>query len=308
MQYGLYHSRFQEEKVHGRKVVDFGPDVVFDAERCILCTRCVRFCQEITRTNELGIFERGDTAQISTFPGKQLDNPYAGNTVDICPGGALTSKDFRFKIRVWFLQETPSICAGCARGCNINMHHHDGRIYRFKPRRNDAVNETWICDEGRFSYKAIHAETRQLQPQVRQGETLQQTTWQDALRQATALLQRHSSEAVGILVAPQGTNEDFYLLAQLRRQCCRCHRALPGGQATKTLLLRADKNPNSRSRIWASTPQRHPQRATIDRGYQSALAHRYGPPAAGAETATRLVASRRHHPADVAPGAGRQHR
>ena len=104
MQYGLYHSRFQEEKVHGRKVVDFGPDVVFDSERCILCTRCVRFCKEISKTDELGIFERGDTAQIATFPGKQLDNPYAGNTVDICPVGALTSKDFRFKIRVWFLQ------------------------------------------------------------------------------------------------------------------------------------------------------------------------------------------------------------
>ena len=248
MQYGLYHSRFQEEKVHGRKVVDFGPDVVFDAERCILCTRCVRFCQEITKTNELGIFERGDTAQISTFPGKQLDNPYAGNTVDICPVGALTSKDFRFKIRVWFLQETPSICPGCARGCNINVHHHDGRVYRLKPRRNDAVNETWICDAGRFSYKAIHTD-RLLQPQVRQGTALQPVGWPEALEQTLRLLRRHGGDTVGVLVAPQGTNEDSYLLAKLVAEVFATphvvlYPGIPGDE--DDLLIRADKNPNTR--------------------------------------------------------------
>jgi NADH-quinone oxidoreductase subunit G len=249
MQHGLYHSRFQEEKVHKPKVVDFGPDVVFDAERCILCTRCVRFCEEITKTKELGLFYRGDGAEIATFPGKRLDNKYAGNTVDICPVGALTSKDFRFKIRVWFLQETKSICTACARGCNINIHHHDGRIYRFKPRRNDAVNETWMCDEGRFSYKAIHATTRVLHPQVRQGDALTQTTWQEALQHATAMLQQHGSDAVGVLVAPQGTNEDCYLLARLTAEVCPTPHVVlfPGEPGYEdNLLIRADKNPNTR--------------------------------------------------------------
>jgi NADH-quinone oxidoreductase subunit G len=248
MQYGLYHSRFQEEKVHGRKVVDFGPDVVFDSERCILCTRCVRFCKEISKTNELGIFERGDTAQIATFPGKRLDNPYAGNTVDLCPVGALTSKDFRFKIRVWFLQETKSVCPGCARGCNINIHHHNGLVYRLKPRQNDAVNETWVCDAGRFGYKSIN-ETRVLHPQIRQDGRLQQASWPVALEHAVEALQRHGGEGVGIVVAPQGTNEDNYLLAKLASEVLATpHVVLDLGELgdEDDFLIRADKNPNTR--------------------------------------------------------------
>ena len=249
MHYGMYRSRFQEEKVHKRKVVDFGPDVVYDAERCILCTRCVRFCEEITKTNELEVFYRGDTAEIATFPGKRLDNPYAGNTVDICPVGALTSKDFRFKIRVWFLRETTSICPGCARGCNINIHHHDGHVYRLKPRRNDAVNETWMCDEGRFGYKAINAATRLLHPHMRRGDTLVQATWQDALQCVTSVMQQYGGDAVGVIVRPQGTNEDAYLLAKLSVDILRTshvilHTGEPGYE--DTLLLCADKNPNTR--------------------------------------------------------------
>jgi NADH-quinone oxidoreductase subunit G len=248
MQYGLYHSRFQEEKVHGRKVVDFGPDVVFDSERCILCSRCVRFCSEITQTNELGIFERGDTAQIATFPGKVLDNPYAGNTVDICPVGALTSKDFRFKIRVWFLRETKSVCPGCARGCNIDIHYHNNHVYRLKPRRNDAVNETWICDAGRFSYKSIN-DNRVLYPQLQHGGQIQPASWQAALARAVEAIQRHSGSAVGIVVAPQGTNEDCYVLARLASEVLATPHVLlyPGvpGYADD-FLIRADKNPNTR--------------------------------------------------------------
>ena len=249
MSYGLYQSRFQEEKVHGRKVVDFGPDVVFDSERCILCTRCVRFCDEVTDTNELGIFERGDSAQIATFPGKQLDNPYAGNTVDICPVGALTSKDFRFKIRVWFLQETPSVCPGCERGCNISVHHHDGRVYRLKPRRNDDVNETWICDAGRFGYKSLHE--NRLRDAAARGETgeLEPVAMQEALARAADLLNSCDPAAVAVLAAPQGTNEDCHLLARLTTEVLAGCRVVvttgePGDE--DDFLLRADKNPNTR--------------------------------------------------------------
>ena len=249
MSYGLYQSRFQEEKVHGRKVVDFGPDVVFDSERCILCTRCVRFCDEVTHTNELGIFERGDSAQIATFPGKQLDNPYAGNTVDICPVGALTSKDFRFKIRVWFLQETPSVCPGCARGCNINVHHHEGRVYRLKPRRNDAVNDTWMCDAGRFGYKSLH-ENRLQEASVRdEAGELQPVPMQEALARAADLLSQRDPATVAVLAAPQGTNEDCYLLARLTAEVlagCRVLLATGEEGDEDDFLLRADKNPNTR--------------------------------------------------------------
>lgn len=249
MSHGLYQSRFQEEKVHGRKVVDFGPDVVFDSERCILCTRCVRFCDEVTHTNELGIFERGDSAQIATFPGKQLDNPYAGNTVDICPVGALTSKDFRFKIRVWFLQETPSICPGCSRGCNINVHHHDGRVYRLKPRRNDEVNDTWMCDAGRFGYKSL-GENR-LQNAAVRGEDggLEPVSMQEALACAADLLRDRDPSKVAVLTAAQGANEDCFLLARLTTEVLPgCRVVLTTGEAGSQddFLLRADKNPNSR--------------------------------------------------------------
>ncbi|MGQ4808922.1 Periplasmic nitrate reductase [Candidatus Entotheonellaceae bacterium PAL068K] len=249
MQYGLYHSRFQEEKIHKRKVVDFGPDVVYDAERCILCTRCVRFCEEITQTNELEVFYRGDTAEIATFPGKQLDNRYAGNTVDICPVGALTSKDFRFKIRVWFLQQTKSICPGCARGCNLNIHHHDGQVYRLKPRRNDAVNETWLCDAGRLAYRTINADSRVLQPHIRRGNSLRQTNWQEAIDHVVTAIGQHDGNAIALVVAPQGTNEDCYLLGKLISDVIATPHVLlyPGEPGYEDdLLLRADTNPNTR--------------------------------------------------------------
>jgi NADH-quinone oxidoreductase subunit G len=208
----------------------------------------VRFCNEITHTNELGIVERGDQAEITTFPGKKLDNPYAGNTVDICPVGALTSKDFRFKIRVWFLRETKSVCPGCARGCNIDIHYHNQHVYRLKPRRNDAVNETWMCDAGRLSYKAIN-DNRVLYPQLQHGGQIQPASWQVALEHAVGALQRHGGTAVGIVAAPQGTNEDCYLLARLASDVLATSHVVlyPGVPGYEDdFLIRADKNPNTR--------------------------------------------------------------
>lgn len=168
MDYGLYDSHIdQADKVHHRKHVDLGSNVMLDQERCVLCARCTRFTSDITKTNELGIIGRGDHARVSTMPGKKLDNPYAMNVVDLCPVGALTSKDFRFKQRVWFLTSTPSVCHGCAKGCNIFIDHNrekykDDKIYRFRPRENQEVNGFFICDEGRLSYKELQ-ENRQLE-------------------------------------------------------------------------------------------------------------------------------------------------
>ncbi|HTL48707.1 MAG TPA: 2Fe-2S iron-sulfur cluster-binding protein, partial [Verrucomicrobiae bacterium] len=161
MKHGLYNSRLGEDKVKKPKAVPLGPTVMLDAERCILCSRCIRFCDEVSKTSELGFIQRGDHTEIAVAPGKELDNKYSGNTVDICPVGALTDRDFRFKIRVWYLKEEDSICNGCSRGCNIQVHynldrpqHGKGeRVKRLKPRFNERVNKWWMCDEGRYGYK-----------------------------------------------------------------------------------------------------------------------------------------------------------
>ncbi len=179
MDYGLYESNIKKsDKVQHQKHIDLGSEVMLDQERCVLCARCTRFTSDITKTHELGIIGRGDDARVSTMPGKKLDNPYAMNVVDLCPVGALTSKDFRFAQRVWFLQETPSICQGCAKGCNIFIDHNrekykDEKIYRFRPRRNDAVNGHFICDAGRLSYKELQ-ENRELLPSVDSSEVSQE--------------------------------------------------------------------------------------------------------------------------------------
>lgn len=157
MDVGLYESRLSTPKVRGLKHVDLGANVVLDQERCVLCTRCVRFTEKITKTHELGVSSRGDHSVIQTFPGEKLFNPYAMNVVDLCPVGALTSKDFRFQKRVWFLQSEKAICNHCARGCSLFVDHHkekyhDEKIYRYRPRMNDKINGYFICDAGRLSY------------------------------------------------------------------------------------------------------------------------------------------------------------
>ena len=199
MDYGLYDSHIEmADKVHGRKAVDLGSNVMLDQERCVLCARCTRFTSEITQTHELGIFGRGDHACVSTMPGRVLENPYAMNVVDLCPVGALTSKDFRFAQRVWFLKSTPSVCHGCAKGCSIYIDHNrekyrDEKIYRFRPRENLEVNGYFICDAGRLSYKELQ-ENRQLQPlyngsivALAEAEDLFKTMMQEQPRQIVML-------------------------------------------------------------------------------------------------------------------------
>jgi NADH-quinone oxidoreductase subunit G len=178
MDYGLHDSKISiPEKVKGLKKVDLGANVMLDQERCVLCARCTRFTDKITHSHELGIIGRGDHARVSTMPGRKLSNPYAMNVVDICPVGALTSKDFRFKQRVWFLKTVDSVCHGCAKGCNIYIDHNkmkyqDDVIYRFRPRRNDDVNGFFMCDEGRLSYKSLQ-ENRQKKILSKEKEILE---------------------------------------------------------------------------------------------------------------------------------------
>lgn len=159
MESGFYSSRVNvDNKNNARKRTDLGANVMLDQERCVLCTRCVRFCSDVTKTNELGVISRADHSVIGTFPGVPLSNPYAMNVVDLCPVGALTSKDFRFKQRVWFMETFNAICSGCSKGCNIFVDHRkekyeDDKIFRFRPRLNKEVNGYFMCDVGRLSYK-----------------------------------------------------------------------------------------------------------------------------------------------------------
>lgn len=158
MKYGLESSRFTYDKVHKSKTMNFGGNVMHNQDRCILCRRCVRFFDKITQTSELAVVNRGDRSCVDLFPGKKIDNPYGMNVVDLCPIGALTSKDFRFTQRSWFLEKAKSVCRGCAKGCSIWIDHNkekykDDVIYRYRPRHNDQVNGWFICDEGRLSYK-----------------------------------------------------------------------------------------------------------------------------------------------------------
>jgi len=202
MDYGLNDSKISiPEKVKGLKKVDLGSNVMLDQERCVLCARCTRFTDKITHTHELGIIGRGDHARVSTIPGRKLDNPYAMNVVDLCPVGALTSKDFRFAQRVWFLQTVNSICHGCAKGCNIYIDHNkikyqDDVIYRFRPRRNDDVNGFFICDEGRLSYKDLQ-ENRQESILLHTEEISED----EALQEAKNVMQKHEDNITVVIDA-----------------------------------------------------------------------------------------------------------
>ena len=169
--YGRGFSRFVDEKNSKPKRVRVGPRVMLDNERCILCSRCIRFCDEIDKDPVLGFVERGSHSMIATAPGRQLDSNYSLNTVDICPVGALTSTDFRFKMRVWFLKRTRSICTESSTGVNTEVWSREGVVYRITPRRNDAVNDTWMPDSGRELYKQIEADNRKADYRVDNNRT-----------------------------------------------------------------------------------------------------------------------------------------
>jgi NADH-quinone oxidoreductase subunit G len=215
-EYGLDHARSVEPRRAAKKRVDLGPTIVFDQERCILCRRCVRFCREVPGTGELAVFARGDRSVIETFPDTPLANDYSMNVADICPVGALTTKDFRFKIRVWFLEDVPGVCTGCANGCNVHLGVANNRVYRYLPRRNDAVNQTWICDEGRLSYKRINADDRIDAPTLQSVDGIPvPVPYEEALAAAAARIQNviraKGPGAVGLLVSPHATNEDLFV-------------------------------------------------------------------------------------------------
>lgn len=237
-------SRVDTTKVHKAKAVDLGPDIVLDQERCILCSRCIRTCDEVAGQHQLEFINRGDHELLTTAPGEKLDNPYALNTVDVCPVGALTSKDFRFTMRAWELEATPSVCNGCATGCNIEIHHKHGRAWRLVPRHNAAVNSYWMCDEGRFTYHDLREE--RLAAATVDGLP---AGWDRAIKSASERILREEHAAVAVVLSALASNEDNFALARLAVEWKVPHvyvAAKPPVPARADGRLRvADVNPNA---------------------------------------------------------------
>ena len=253
MEHGKYDSRLADVKVKKeKKAFSIGPNVMLDQERCVLCTRCVRFADNITKTSEFGVFNRGDHSQLDVFPGKQLDNKYSANVVDICPVGALTDKDFRFKCRVWYLEKTKSVCPGCSMGCNITVEwdkarpHQDkkDRVMRLKPRHHSEVNSYWMCDEGRYNYRFIDQQ-RIHQPQLK-NEIID---WSKALETIAIAIKATSHQRIGVIASAQLTNEDLFLIRKLFRDTLNdVHVEFRVDQQqaySDDFLIKADKNPNT---------------------------------------------------------------
>jgi NADH-quinone oxidoreductase subunit G len=257
--FGTSESRFLENKVKKPKNVVLGPRVTLDDERCILCSRCIRFCQEIAHDDVLGFVDRGSYTVLTAHPGKRLENNYSLNTVDICPVGALTSTDFRFKMRVWFLKETKSICTSCATGCNTIIGAREDVIYRQTPRENDAVNCCWMCDYGRLNFKYLEADNRLLEPRIRsEGGKLVAVDWPTTIAQAALQLKQFSGPEIAIVASGRMTNEELWLTLQLAKALkVELIDIVPRRASGDDILLSEDRNPNTNGArlILASTSE-----------------------------------------------------
>ncbi|MCL2648617.1 MAG: molybdopterin-dependent oxidoreductase [Phycisphaerales bacterium] len=218
--YGRSESRFLEDKAKKPKK-DIGEHVLLYSDRCIMCTRCVRFTREISGTSELGVFGRGHKEEIDVFPGRPLNNPLSGNVIDLCPVGALLDKDFLFTQRVWFLKSTPSISPTSSGGENIDIHHNEGRIYRIKPRYNKDVNQWWISDETRYSFKFVHAANRLRTPEAKKDGQFAEIGWNKAYEQLADILksavQTAGPGSTAIVVSPFDATEEIYLQIKYAR-------------------------------------------------------------------------------------------
>ena len=243
VEFGTGESRFLEDKVKKPKRVDLGERIVLDDERCIMCSRCVRFMQEIAKDDVLGFLNRGSHTTLSVYPGKRLDNNYSLNTVDICPVGALTSKDFRFKMRVWFLRETKSIDVSCGTGSNIIISSRENTVYRITPRENDFVNSCWIPDSHRLNFHYVNSPERLTAPTIR-GESLP-PKWSDAISAAISNLQTNKGKTA-MIASARFTNEELFLARRLASALgIDMFDVIPRPQQGDGFLVSNDGNPNT---------------------------------------------------------------
>ena len=246
VEFGKGGSEFLEDKVKKPKRQDIGKHIILDDERCILCSRCIRFMQEVAHDDVLGFVDRGSHTTLTVHPGQRLDSNYSLNTVDLCPVGALTSKDFRFKMRVWFLRETKSICTSCGTGCNTVIGARENEIIRQTPRQNDAVNSYWMCDHGRLNYAYLYREDRLTLPQIRENGALQKTTWPRVIQQVAEKLSAVPRGATAMLASARMTNEELWLAGKVGRHLgVTLHDVVARPQQADGILVSNDGNPNT---------------------------------------------------------------
>jgi NADH-quinone oxidoreductase subunit G len=246
VEYGATTSRFLDNKVKKPKNVQLGPRVTLDDERCILCSRCIRFCQEIAHDDVLGFVDRGSHTVLTAHPGKRLENDYSLNTVDICPVGALTSTDFRFKMRVWFLKETKSICTSCATGCNTIIGSREDVIYRQTPRENDEVNSCWMCDYGRLNFTYLESERRLLEPRIFSDGKLVAADWKATITNVSLQLKHFPGREIAIVASGRMTNEELWLTSRIAKALgVEWMDIVPRQGPFDDILLSEDRNPNT---------------------------------------------------------------
>jgi NADH-quinone oxidoreductase subunit G len=249
--YGKGQSRFVEEKVHKPKKTTIGPKIMLDDERCILCSRCVRFMKEVAGQDCLGFVNRGSYSTLTCYPGMEPNTNYDLNIVDICPVGALTSSDFRFKQRIWFLKETKSVCPNCATGCNTVLWSREGVVQRQTPRDNDAVNQCWMCDYGRLHYSFVNDANRLTAPSVKSAAMGARfnLTWPEATRQIAEKLKalKGRGATIAAIGSARATTEELFLFNKLVREVLGADLVdcVPHAGEGDKFLLNADRNPNA---------------------------------------------------------------
>ena len=216
--YNSAPSRFIEDKSSKVKAEVLGPDVIYDAERCIMCTRCVRFCDEVSETSELSVLNRGDKTRIAIHPAKPLDNELSGCVVDLCPVGALTHRRWRFNTRIWYTNETDTICTGCSTGCSAKVAVRDGEVVGVKGRLNSEVNNEWLCNEGRYGFSRFQPKRRLTSAYIREGEYLKPVELEKAYNEAAELKQKSESAHTAVFLSPFLTLEEVWLSLQFTQE------------------------------------------------------------------------------------------
>lgn len=216
--YSKGESRFVEGKNHKDKRVAWGPNVMFDGERCISCSRCIRYATEVAKQPVLTFVQRGDHVTIETFEGTQFDSPYSMNVIELCPVGALTSIDFRFKARVWDMSFNDSICPGCSKGCNMSIGVRDNTILRLEPRANPFINQYWMCDSGRTTQYSWVNENRVTGAHIRAGNSLKSVDWKEAYAESAKHLRQYNGDSVLIVIGGKATNEDAFVASKFGRE------------------------------------------------------------------------------------------
>ena len=246
VEHGKGSSRFKEDKIKKPKNVKIGPRIRLDDERCIMCSRCIRFMDEVAREPVLGFSERGTHTTVGVFPGRELDNNYGLNTVDLCPVGALTSNDFRFQMRTWFLKETPSIDTNCGTGTNITIWTRGNKIFRVTPRQNDAVNSCWMPDSHRLSYTCPSHENRLTSPLIKADGIHEETCWSNAIAAAADGIKQFAGSEIAIIASGQQTNEELFMMRTLATELgAEMISIIPHAQPSDDMLISSDRNPNT---------------------------------------------------------------